>query len=98
MPDMELMDEMEQLKVDSVYADLNDSEKGKILKKLLGPLLNQEVLTPKESAYFFLASAHGKTTREIGTIFGVSHGSAGDVVGKAKGKIRAYRKGRYWDA
>ncbi len=93
-----LREEMEHMRVSNIYNDLSDGEKAKMIKKLLGPLLEPGVLTPKESAYFFLASAHEKTVRCIAREMGVSLGKAQNVIASARGKIQKYRRGKFWDA
>ena len=93
-----LKDEIEQIRVDNVYSDLSCGERSKMLKKLLGPLLEPGVLSPKESAYFSLASAHDKSIRVIAKALDVSTGTAQKVVASARGKIQKYRRGKFWDA
>ena len=93
-----LKDEIEQIRVDNVYSDLSYGERSKMLKKLLGPLLEPGVLSPKESAYFFLASAHDKSIRAIAKELDVSIGTAQNTVASARGKIQKYRRGKFWDA
>ena len=93
-----LKDEIEHMRVANVYNDLSDGERSKMLKKLLGPLLEPGVLTPRESAYFFLASAHEKTVRCIAREMGVSLGKAQNVIASAREKIQKYRRGKFWDA
>jgi hypothetical protein len=93
-----LKNEIEQIRVDNLYTDLSCGERTKMLKKLLGPLLEPGVLTPKESAYFFLASAHDKSIRVIAKELGVAIGTAQKVVASARGKIQLYRRGRFWES
>lgn len=94
----DLIDEFEQIRVDNIYSQMSDNERGKMLKKLLGPLLEPSLLTPKESAFFFLASAHGKSTKAIAAAMGTSQGTTHNTITRAKNKIKKYRKGRFWDA
>lgn len=92
-----LKEEMEYMRVENAYNDLSRGERSKMLKKLLGPLLEPGILTPKESAYFFLASAHEKSVRCIAREFGVSVGKAQNVIAGARTKIQKYRRGKFWD-
>ena len=93
-----LRDEMEHIRVSNIYNDLSCGERSKMLKRLLGPLLEPGVLTPKESAYFFLASAHDKTVRVIAKELDVSKSAVQNVIASARVKIQKYRKGRFWES
>ena len=95
--DEDLKLEMEQFKVDNIHSGLSDGERSLMLKKLLGPLLEPGLLTPRESAYFFLASAQGKTVRAIATAMGKSIGTVQDTIASAKKKLLVYRKTKVWE-
>jgi len=85
------LDDIADIKIDNIVRKLSYQEKTLMLKRLLGPLLDEEVLTDQESAFYFIHTTRDRTLKRLCATFKVTEPRVHQVLASAEGKIRAMR-------
>jgi DNA-binding CsgD family transcriptional regulator len=91
--EFDFSEEILEIKVSSVLRDLPEEGRSILLRRILGPLLVEGILTLRESAFFFLVSAKEASEAQIARDFNCNISTVYKIVSKAEDKIKRYRKG-----
>jgi len=86
------LENVSDIKVANIFNQMTYEERALMLKKLLGPLLDETILTDQEAAYYFIYTTRGRTLKKICRVFKLTEARIHQVISAAERKIKKHRK------